>query len=725
VITSSRCDAGRSAPRNFPATRVSRKRKIPHLQHDASTVSPVGDSARIAFPTALALVGVLAFAVRCFYLIELYGSPLFAVAVGDGWVYVEWARRIAAGQWLPNEPFYQAPLYPYVLGVVFAGLGENLTIVRGLQAFASATSCVLLGLAGREFIGPRTGLLAAGLLALYPWSIFSDGLIQKSSLDLLLVTGLVATLGQLDTSAKSRWAVVSGLVLGLFTLNREAARLVYVVVVAWILWNNTQARSLRTRGQLAVNFTLAFLVVITPIAIHNYRSSGEFILSTWNFGPNFYIGNHPNATGTYVPLQSGRGSAEFEKVDAVALAAAATRRTLTFGEVSDYWLLKSLRFISDEPLAWVRLLGRKLLLTVNAAQLSDTESLAEYSRHSLLLGVLGWITPGLILPLALVGLWITRSNWRRVMVLYGISMALLGSLVLFFVFERYRFPAVAVLLLFAAVALDEFARVARAFRVRLPHPTAAAPTMVLISAVLLAGVAYLPMNKDQADTTLFNVGLGLVKAGRSREAIPVLRDAVSRFPDDAGSHYALGLALDKSGDPDAAIQSFDRAVRLAPEDWQMHSALALTLRDLGRLPDAVPHFSRAAQLKIDDPALHANLAAALAETNRPHEALESFQTALTLDADNLNARVNLAALLVQLGRPREAREHATAAVRLSPAAFEPRYVLGQALALDGLVAEAISSLEEARVRARASGRLDVLPEIDRAIQICRDAMKTR
>jgi hypothetical protein len=62
--------------------------------------------------------------------------------------------------------------------------------------------------AGRRFFSDRVGRVAAVLLAIYPWAIFSDGLIQKSSLDALLVTSMLATRADLaaDSVATLQWS---------------------------------------------------------------------------------------------------------------------------------------------------------------------------------------------------------------------------------------------------------------------------------------------------------------------------------------------------------------------------------------------------------------------------------------------------------------------------------------------------------------------------------------
>src|SRR5262245_64077585 len=107
--------------------------------------------------------------------------------MGDSHGYDEWAQRIAAGDWLGHEVFYQAPLYPYLLGVTYAIAGRSLLVVRIVQALIGSASCVLLALAGTRLFSPRVGVTAGVMLALYAPAVFFDGLLERSPLDVFFV----------------------------------------------------------------------------------------------------------------------------------------------------------------------------------------------------------------------------------------------------------------------------------------------------------------------------------------------------------------------------------------------------------------------------------------------------------------------------------------------------------------------------------------------------------
>ena len=225
----------------------------------------------------LGLVAGLAVLLRLVHLAELAGTPLATVLIGDARQDDAWAQQIAAGDWLGSGVFYQAPLYPYLLGVVFAVVGHSLLAVRLIQAALGASACALLAVAGRRFVGPRAGLIAGAILAIYPPAIFFDGLLQKSSLDLFLVVLLLVLLGEFMDRRRWAWLAGAGLALGAFMLNRENARVLYPVVLAW-LWFFFRAVPARSRVAWAAVFTLGVAAAVLPVGLRNAYAGGEFLI---------------------------------------------------------------------------------------------------------------------------------------------------------------------------------------------------------------------------------------------------------------------------------------------------------------------------------------------------------------------------------------------------------------------------------------------------------------
>ena len=55
---------------------------------------------------------IVGLVVRLLNLWLLRDTPMFEVLLGDAQSYDGWARQIAAGDWVGEGVFYQAPLYP-------------------------------------------------------------------------------------------------------------------------------------------------------------------------------------------------------------------------------------------------------------------------------------------------------------------------------------------------------------------------------------------------------------------------------------------------------------------------------------------------------------------------------------------------------------------------------------------------------------------------------------
>src|SRR5258706_2636620 len=143
-------------------------------------------------------VGVfaLALAVRLLHLQQVVANdPFYDQPSVDSLIYVDWAKRIAGGEWLGSEAFFLSPLYGYMLGGTYALVGPSFLWPLVLNAlFGAATCAVVYALACRLF-DLRVALVAAALACFYRMEMFYEG------------APLVATLQSL-LSAVSVWSAV-------------------------------------------------------------------------------------------------------------------------------------------------------------------------------------------------------------------------------------------------------------------------------------------------------------------------------------------------------------------------------------------------------------------------------------------------------------------------------------------------------------------------------------
>ncbi len=595
--------------------------------------------AALSWMNALAVFG-LALGLRVWHLLALRRSPFFDVLMGDSVGYHEWAQRIAGGDWLGDQVFYQAPLYPYFLGALYAAFSDDLLVVRLAQAVLGSLSCALLALASARFLRSRTaGVLAGSMLAVYAPAIFHDGLIQKSALDLFWMTGLLWWLSRIQDEPRRGLAWAAGLSLGALTLTRENAGILLLPTALW-LWIHFR-REARFRLGLVAALVAGFASVLLPVVIRNYSISGDFHLTTSQFGTNFYLGNNASADGTYQALRFGRGDARNEREDAASLAEEALGRPLDPGEVSNYWTGQALGYMKDDPLAWLTLTGHKFTLLVNATELVDTEDQYTYAKWSPVLRVSGALLHfGVVAPLALLGCFATWQRRDRLWLLYLMAATYGTSVLLFYVFARYRLPLVPFVILAAAAALADVrrlpARIAETPRGRL-----AAMAAALGGLALLCNWPFVD-RAGMGATSYYNLGIGLRDLGDHRAALGHYRSALEIVPDYPEAHWAAGISLAVHGELDAAIASYRAAIALRPDIGPLHQSLADALSSAGDIKGAIPVYQEAIRLEPDLPMAQLHLALALAASNRTSEGGRHAQRAVELDSELLEQLLDTA-----------------------------------------------------------------------------------
>ena len=283
-------------------------------------------SAQPGYRWILLGIFLLALVVRVIYLLELRSSPFFNFYMGDGQGYHEWANEIASGNWLGQEVFYQAPLYPYFLGLLYTLGADDLLSVRICQAIIGSLASVLIGDATKRIFSIPAGVLAGIMMALYTPAIFFDGLIQESVLDCLFLSLIIWLLSHATLKpGVAMWFWV-GAAFGGLVLCRENALVFVGAIVIWL--GATYRRHNSRRLICAILFLAGLATVLSPVMLRNQAVGDGFHLTTSQFGPNLYIGNNEKSDGTYRPLRPGRGNVKYERQDATELAQKATGRQL-------------------------------------------------------------------------------------------------------------------------------------------------------------------------------------------------------------------------------------------------------------------------------------------------------------------------------------------------------------------------------------------------------------
>ncbi len=436
---------------------------------------------------------------------------------------------------------------------------------------------------------------------------------------------------------------------------------------------------------------LGLMLALLPVAVRNRIVGGEWHLTTSQFGSNLYIGNNPNAGGTYSALREGRGTAEYERQDAIELAEAASGRRLTPGEVSAFWVRETMTFVRTQPGAWLELMGKKASLVWNRTEFVDTESQESYEDWSPLLRALALVGHfGVLVPLAALGVLATWKERSRVGVYYAMAGAYVLSVLVFYVSARYRLPLVPFLILFASAGLASLASF-----VRTSSGAKIAAAAVLIGAVAIATNRPILSAEVLRATTETNLGVALQTDERLDEAEAHYRRAIAIDPGYGPAYVNLGMTLVALNRPEEAIEAYRRARELGSADVELDYKLGNASLQAGRASEAVGYFERAIAAGQRSAQLYSNLGIALVRTNREDEAIVAYREALTINPNNSVLRFTVGSLLLKREKFEEAIEEYRAGLALVPESPEAHNNLGGALAATGRTAEAISEFEHA------------------------------
>jgi 4-amino-4-deoxy-L-arabinose transferase-like glycosyltransferase len=149
--------------------------------------------------------------------IALFHPPLFSDQID----YAALGQSLAhgTGYTLDGHPTaFRPPGYPLLLAISFTLFGDSLLPVRAAQAFADLATCLLVFVLGRKLFPERTGLIGAGIFAMFPIQILYVPVIMSET----VFTTLLMLYLVLCTRGPQSWkqGILEGIVLGAGALVR-------------------------------------------------------------------------------------------------------------------------------------------------------------------------------------------------------------------------------------------------------------------------------------------------------------------------------------------------------------------------------------------------------------------------------------------------------------------------------------------------------------------------
>lgn len=123
-------------------------------------------------------------------------------------------------------------------------------------------------------------------------------------------------------------------------------------------------------------------------------------------------------------------------------------------------------------------------------------------------------------------------------------------------------------------------------------------------------------------------------ANQPQASFDVLKEGLTRFPDNVDLLYDQAMAADKLNDLDVMESSLRKIMRLAPDNQQAYNALGYSLADRNvRLPEALELITKALTLAPEDPFITDSLGWVQFRLGRLAEAEATLAHAYTLRAD--------------------------------------------------------------------------------------------
>jgi tetratricopeptide (TPR) repeat protein len=615
---------------------------------------------RLVKSTGVRLAAV-ALLVKTVVLVQLHDHVLLQPgATPDSEAYFQLAQRVIAGDWaLGPGAYFVSPLYIYFLALVY-GTCDALWAVKAVQIGLGSAAVWLIWWTTQAWFDQRAALLAGiAAIATGLFTFYEVSLLQ-AALDPFLTATTLAALTAGLVGRSSLWFVVTGVAAAAQILNRPNVLLAAIAILVVLLL----VRRFKPAGLMAVGLVVGLL----PVAARNMAATDDLSLLPSHGGIAFYTGNAPDANGLYRQIPGIRASILGQAVDARLVAETASGRAMSDAEVSSHFTALATDWMAQDPGAWVRLMATKLYYTLHGQHFAVPLSYPFFAYDTgAWLAVLA-LGPWLLFSLGTWGLvfatkgrawrWCNFAPWAIA------TPALVLSVALFFVTERYRLPVLVPLVVGTGAALSTWATWLRGRQWR--------PLAIGIGAVA-AGVFAFNQRLDMIDADgrmeeRVKMAEASARAGDRAGAERWLAMSLEVYPYPASAHLRLATILADRGDSGAAVQHL-RAAPGAPTDddhpdtWLQSGRLAIRLE---AVDVAVDLFRRAVALVPSSTAARDQLAIALMLAGDLDTARTEFGVVVRADPGNADAWAHLAYIDARRGAASDALGHANRALALDP-----------------------------------------------------------
>jgi 4-amino-4-deoxy-L-arabinose transferase-like glycosyltransferase len=528
---------------------------------------------------------VVALLWRLIFFFEMYASPYADNLTLDSQVYHEVALAAAAGDWSQGEAFFQAPLYPWLLGAVYSLAGPNQSVAKLIQILLSVATCWFIFQIANRVFDQAVALVALAISAFYGLFLyFSNELLVVTVVVFLNLLGLGLLVRAASSGHKLLWAG-AGLVFGLSAIARPTILPFVAAAGVWIVISGWRSGMMKAALHEAVLFSVGVALPIAPVTLHNYLADGDLVLVAANGGVNFYIGNNPESDGITAVVPGTRAGRWGGQEDQVRIAREALGDDqATARQISEFWYDRGWKYILSDSMGAARHTAYKAFILINAHEVSNNRVIEFVTRHSQIY-TLATLRFWLILPLATAGLVIGggRRQLKSLLVIFLVVYS--ATLIPFFINARFRLPLAAILIIFAASAVVTWYRWLRerSFNSKMAVSVVSALLMIPL-------IRPLPALEVPDAQAFFNEAEAYRAHGDFPAAAHWYQEALNEFPGYCDAAFNLArIHARVFPDPARVVELLEPIAASCAEDLGIRRLLGLSLCILGRRDEGVEH----------------------------------------------------------------------------------------------------------------------------------------
>ncbi len=606
-------------------------------------------------------VAALAVIVRWIYIAQMAGHAGFTVPMVDEKWHWQWALDIIDGPFFGSGAWFRAPLYPYFLAFLAFITGKSILWAKLLQVIVCGGTAFFLYKLTDRLIGGRAAIIAGVIYAFYGTLMYYEAMFLIPVLFLFFtVWGMYRLIACADSHRAGTW-LLTGVVFGLAAISRPNILLVVPVLLLWVWLALDREKALVARLRRPILIGVGLAIAIAPVTIRNLAVTGNFILISSQGGINFYLGNNPAANGLAmrmpdVELSEDLSWSQFQPTtDAAAEREAG--RPLTQSEISSFWTDKAVDWITNNPGKFLGLVWRRLVYLASGFENSDNSDIYYERGKSWLYALLLWhkgiaFPFGVLLPLALAGVYIRRRDWRKLLPMYLFVVVYVPTIILFLVTARHRLPLVPFLILLASATLVALPDLVRKKQVR---DQLIAGVIIVVGLLVLNRTYYEEGGRNDFQIH-FNAGIKQERLGDYVGAAKEYAEADRYYPYSPSLLTNLGWARYKLGEIAEAEKSFNRALAIDPTFHRALNNLGLVLERRGKIDSAMTLYRAAlADYKPEAASpeelsrIYVNLASALEQAGMRDSVPITYEKAIAADTNYAPAYYEASGYYARLG----------------------------------------------------------------------------